>query len=177
MTEQALAAAIQRTQKVLKRRPALGIHDDPPATAEWRGGTRVVSRHANGTQILSDMPGEVGGSGDQLTPGWLLRAGLAACATTRIAMGAATAGIELSALEVTATSRSDTRGLLGMTDKRGEPIGAGPMDVELCVRISAPGVSAERLHALVGESCRCSPVPAALQNAIPMALRIEVGPA
>jgi uncharacterized OsmC-like protein len=177
MTEQALAAAIQRTQKVLQRRPALGIHVDTPATAQWRGGTRVLSSHANGTQIFSDMPVEVGGSGDQVTPGWLLRAGLAACATTRIAMGAATAGIGLSALEVTATSRSDTRGLLGMTGAQGEPIGAGPMDVDLCVRISAPGVSTERLRALVEESCRCSPVPAALRNAIPVALRIEVGPA
>ena len=152
----------------------MGLHDDPPATAEWRGGTRVVSRHANGTEIFSDMPTEVGGSGDQVTPGWLLRAGLAACATTRVAMGAAAASIELSTLVVTATSRSDTRGLLGMTDAQGQAIGAEPTDVELRVRISAPGVSAERLRVLVEESCRCSPVPSALQNAIPMALRVEV---
>src|SRR5262245_27467062 len=133
MSMQALASAIERTQRVLQRRPAIGLHDDPPATAEWRGGTRVVSRHANGTQVLSDMPTEVGGSGDQVTPGWLLRAGLAACATTRIAMGAAMAGIELSALEVTAACRSDTRGLLGMVDASGAPVGAQPMDVELRV--------------------------------------------
>jgi len=44
MTMQALAAAIERTQKVLQRRPAIGLHVDPPAMAEWRGGTRVVSR-------------------------------------------------------------------------------------------------------------------------------------
>jgi uncharacterized OsmC-like protein len=174
MTMQDLASTIQRTQKVLQRRPAMGLHDDPPATAEWRGGTRVASRHANGTEILSDMPTEVGGSGDRVTPGWLLRAGLAACATTRVAMGAATTGIELTALAVTATSRSDTRGLLGMTDAGGQKIGAEPCDVELHVRISAPSVSAERLRTLVEESCRCSPVPSALQNAIPMTLRIEV---
>jgi len=177
MTMQALAAAIERTQKVLQRRPAIGLHDDPPAMAEWRGGTRVVSRHANGTEVVSDMPPEVGGSGDQVTPGWLLRAGLAACATTRIAMGAATAGIELSSLEVRATSRSDTRGLLGMADASGAPVGAQPMDVELRIRIVAPGVPAERLRSLVEASCRCSPVPSALQSAVPLALQIEVGAA
>jgi uncharacterized OsmC-like protein len=61
------------------------------------------------------MPSEVGGSGDQVTPGWLFRAGLASCAATRIAMAAAAEGIELATLEVRASSRSDTRGLLGMT--------------------------------------------------------------
>ncbi len=175
MSMQDLAAALQRVEKVLQRRPDLGLHDDAPAVAHWQSGTRVVSSHENGTQVVSDMPTEVGGSGDRVTPGWLLRAGLAACATTRIAMGAAAEGIELAALEVRATSCSDTRGLLGMVDTNGDTVCAGPSDVQLLVRISAPGISRERLQAVVKESCRCSPVPAALQNAVPITLRIEVG--
>ena len=174
MSMQDLAAALQRVEKVLQRRPDLGLHDDAPAVAHWQSGTRVVSSHANGMQVTSDMPAEVGGSGDQVTPGWLLRAGLAACATTRIAMGAAAEGIELAALEVIASSRSDTRGLLGMADADGEPVCAAPSDVQLLVRISAPGVSSERLSAVVAEGCRCSPVPAAIQNAVPMTVRVEV---
>ena len=74
----------------------MGMHDDAPATARWRGGTRVVTSHANGIEIPTDMPGELGGSGDRVTPGWLFRAGLASCAATRIAMGAAAEGIELT---------------------------------------------------------------------------------
>jgi len=105
----------------------------------------------------------------------LFRAGLAACAATRIAMAAAAEGIELASLEVLASSRSDTRGLLGMTDADGEPVFAGPLEVELLVKISAPGVSTERLRTLVETSQRCSPVPNALQTAVPLALRIEVG--
>lgn len=175
MTMRVLAAALQRVEKVLQRRPDMGLHDDAPATAQWQSGTRVVSSHANGMQVTSDMPAEVGGSGDQVTPGWLFRAGLASCAATRIAMGAAAEDIELAALEVVASSRSDTRGLLGMSGADGEVVCAGPSDVQLLVRISAPGVSAERLRAVVEESCRCSPVPAALQSAVPMTLRIEVG--
>jgi organic hydroperoxide reductase OsmC/OhrA len=124
--------------------------------------------------MVTDMPSELGGSGDQVTPGWLFRAGLASCLATRIAMGAATAGIELTLLEVLAGSRSDARGLFGMADGSGEPVGAGPRDVQLLVRIAAPGVSAEKLQTLVEESNRCSPISAAVRDVVPVALRIEV---
>jgi organic hydroperoxide reductase OsmC/OhrA len=92
-------------------------------------------------------------------------------------MGAATAGIELTLLEVLASSRSDARGLFGMADISGEPVGAGPRDVQLLVRIAAPGVSAEKLQTLVENSNRCSPISAATRDVVPVALRIEVGAA
>ena len=173
MATKDIAAAVERVQSVFKRRPAAGIHDDAPATARWQNGLRIVASHANGTQVLTDMPTELGGNGDQVTPGWLLRAGLASCCATRIALGAAAAGLELAMLEVSASSRSDTRGLFGMADVSGEPIGAGPRDVRLLVRISAPGISEERLRTLVEDSDRCSPVAAALRNAVPVVLQIE----
>src|SRR5580700_10014385 len=172
-----IARAVQRVETVLKRRPASGIHDDAPATARWQTGLRVTACHADGTQISTDMPAELGGSGDQVTPGWLFRAGLASCLATRIALGAATAGIELTLLEVLASSRSDARGLFGMADVAGEPVGAGPCDVQLLVRIAAAGVPAEQLQTLVEDSNRCSPISAAARNAVPVALRIEVGEA
>ena len=77
MTKEDIAAAVQRVESVLQRRPATGIHDDAPATARWQSGLRVIACHANGTQVLTDMPSELGGSGDKITPGWLFRAGLA----------------------------------------------------------------------------------------------------
>jgi uncharacterized OsmC-like protein len=169
-----IAAAMRRVESALKRRPATGIHDDAPASARWQTGLRVVASHANGTQLLTDMPTTLGGSGEQVTPGWLFRAGLASCFATRIAMGAAAAGIELTGLEVLATSRSDARGVFGMTDVSGEAVGAGPRDVRLLVKISAPGVSAERLRTLVEDSNRCSPISAAVRDAVPVDLRIEV---
>jgi uncharacterized OsmC-like protein len=174
MTIEAIAEAIQRVESVLKRRPAAGIHDDAPATARWQTGLRVVACHANGTQLLTDMPAEFGGSGDQVTPGWLFRAGLASCFATRIAMGAASAGIELTKLEVLASSRSDARGLFGMAEVSGDPVGAGPREVQLLVKISAAGVPAERLQTLVEDSNRRSPVSAAVRDVVPVALRIEV---
>jgi organic hydroperoxide reductase OsmC/OhrA len=174
MTIEDIAAAVQRVESVLRRRPATGIHDDAPATAQWQTGLRVTARHANGTQMVTDMPSELGGGGEHVTPGWLFRAGLASCLATRIAMGAATAGIELTLLEVLASSRSDARGLLGMADVSGEPVGAGPRAVQLLVRIAAPGVSAEKLRTLVEDSNRCSPISAATRNAVAVSLQIDV---
>jgi len=174
MTISNIAAAVRRVESVLQRRPATGIHDDAPATAHWQAGLRVVACHANGTQMLTDMPTELGGSGDKATPGWLFRAGLASCLATCIAMKAAAEGIELASLEVLATSRSDLRGLLGMADGTGAPVGAGPSEIQIRVRISAAGVSAERLRLLVEDSNRCSPVSAAARAAVPVELRIEV---
>jgi organic hydroperoxide reductase OsmC/OhrA len=49
--------------------------------------------------------------------------------------------------------------------------------VQLLVKISAPGVSAEKLQTLVEDSSRCSPISAAARDVVPVALRIEVGDA
>jgi uncharacterized OsmC-like protein len=171
-----IAAALKRLEKVLLRSPKTGLHADAPATARWNGGTRVTIRHENGTQFATDLPTEVGGEGTANTPGWFLRAGLASCATTRIVMGAAVAGIELSMLEVVATSQSDARGLLGMRDTNGERVSAGPGELQLHVRIAAAdGTSAERLQSLVEQSNACSPVSCAVQEMLSIELRIEVG--
>jgi uncharacterized OsmC-like protein len=174
MTIKDIASAVQRVESVLQRRPTTGIHDDAPATARWQIGLRVVASHEKGTQMLTDMPTELGGSGEKVTPGWLFRAGLASCLATCVAMNAAAEGIELALLEVLATSRSDLRGLFGMADSTGAVVSAGPSEIHLRVRISAAGVSAERLRLLVEDSNRCSPVSAAARDAVPVALRIEV---
>jgi uncharacterized OsmC-like protein len=169
-----IAAAMQRVEKILQRRPETGIHDDAAAIARWESGMRIVASHADGAQVLTDMPNELGGSGDQVTPGWLFRAGVASCLATCVAMAAAAEGIALNTLEVCAGSRSDLRGLLGMTDAGGEPVSAGPRDMQLRVRISADGVSPERLRILVKDSRRRSPMLFALEDAVPVDLRIDV---
>jgi len=175
MKQIALAEALQRVSAVLQRRPEAGLHEDVPALARWEGGTRCVALHPQGLQMATDMPCELGGTGDQVTPGWLFRAGLASCAATSILMTAATEGIALSRLEVRATSRSDARGLLGLADEHGVPVYGGPGDMGLQVQIAAPGVPAERLRALVERGLRNSPVPNAVQQATALALQIETG--
>jgi uncharacterized OsmC-like protein len=173
MASEDIAAAMRRVESVLARRPEVGLHDDPPAAAQWRGGTRIASSHANGTQVLTDLPTELGGSGDQVTPGWLFRAGIASCLATCIAMRAAQAGIALSTLEVRASSRSDLRGLFGMKDATDAVVCAGPCEIQLVVRIEADGIAPDQLRDLVEESQRCSPMTTALRNAVRVSLRID----
>lgn len=174
MAVQDIAAAMRRVESVLGRRPEAGLQDDTPALAQWTGALGARAAHANGTVLVTDMPPEIGGSGEGVTPGWLLRAALASCAVTRIAMSAAAAGIVLQTLEAGAHSRSDARGLLGMCEPDGSRVSAGPGDVHLVVRIGAPGVAAERLRALVHDSCQCAPISRAMEEPVPVALRIEV---
>jgi uncharacterized OsmC-like protein len=174
MALQTVAAAIERTRKTLARRPRLGMSADAPAVACWEHDLRVVTSHPRGARFASDMPCTLGGGGDEVTPGWLFRAGLAACTATSIAMIAAAEGVELAMLELRANSASDGRGVLGMSDGNGMPVGAGFATLGLDVRIAAPGVPAERLRALVVEGARRSPVYATLARAAPPVLTVDV---
>ena len=166
--------ALERVRKVFQRRPDQGLHDDAPATSRWAGGLRVIASHANGVQIATDMPSELGGSGDRITPGWMLRAGFASCTATCVAMAAAEQGIELDALEVQVKSRTDARGMLGMPEVGDKAVPAGPQDMQVIVKIAARGAAPQRLRALVEQSYQRSPMACALQDATPVALHIEI---
>lgn len=176
MSTHEVAAALARVRSVLQRRPNAAVAADAPALSRWDGGLRAVARHADGTQVVSDMPPELCGQGGP-SPGWLLRAALASCAVTRIAMGAAAEGITLDALEARASSRSDARGLVDLPDDQGEPAAAGPFDVQLQVRIAAAGAAPERLRALVERCTRLAPVTQALEGPTPVALEVQIGAA
>jgi uncharacterized OsmC-like protein len=174
MSMERIAAALQRVESILKRRPEAGLHSDAPAVARWAGGARVVSSHPGGATVATDMPPELGGTGDEVTPGWLWRASLGSCLATRIVMAAAADGINLTSVEVLAKSRSDLRGVLGIRAACGAAPSPAPMDVQLHVRICAPATSHERLQALVERSQACSPMPMAASQALPLEVSVEV---
>jgi len=176
MATSSLASALQRVRSVFERHPAAALHADAPARARWDGGLRVVTHHATGATVATDMPKELGGLEGAITPGWLLRAALASCLATRIAWEAADRQIAIASLEVTATSESDARGIFGMTDGAGERITPAPRAVALRVRLSAPNVPAESLRAMIEESGRCSPVQVAVEQSVPIHLQIEIEP-
>jgi uncharacterized OsmC-like protein len=169
-----IALSIERVTSVLRRKPQAGVSEDSAATARWEGDLRASVRSDTGHTVATDMPVEIGGDGGAVTPGWLLRAGLASCAVTRIAMAAAAEGIALATLEARATSRSDARGLLAMTDTDGTPVPAGPLAMTLHVRIGAPGVAPERLRALVASTTACSPVTCAVEQPLAVTLQVDV---
>jgi uncharacterized OsmC-like protein len=175
MTMQDIAAALARAQGVLERRPEAGMHDDAGAVARWEGDLRVVASHANGSQAGTDMPSELGGGGTRVTPGWLFRAGIASCATTSIAMLAASEGLALDELEVRVESSSDARGLFGLKDEHGVRVPSASCNLRLAVRIRAEGAPPARLEALVEESLRRSPIPNAVEKATAIAVRVDTG--
>ncbi len=174
---QAIAVALERARDVFTRRPAAGLHDDAAATVTWQGGLRLAASHASGLAIQTDMPTELGGSGDRVSPGWVFRAGLAACAATVIAMTAAAEGIELTQLEVTAGSRSDARGVLGMTGADGQPVSPASQDLRLAVRIAAASVPEPCLRELVERCQALAPIGAALRAGRDIALDVDIAAA
>jgi uncharacterized OsmC-like protein len=170
-----VANALARVAAVLERRAGAGMHEDAPAVARWNGGLSVTTTHPNGAQIQTNMPVEWGGDANAVSPGWLMRAGLSACAATCIAMLAARRAVDITDLDVQASSRSDARGIFGMTETDKERVSPGPRDLQLRVRISARNASLSQLRALVEEACVCSPVSAALLETTPIQLHIEEG--
>lgn len=169
-----IANALQRVRGVFARRPEAAMHADEPVIALWEQGLRVVCGPADGAHIATDMPRELGGRGDEVTPGWLMRAALASCLATRIAMEAAAREIVITRLEVVASGESDARGLLGMSDDAGGPILPEPRNVRLQVSIAATDVAPQVLKTMVEDSYRCSPVSAAIERAVPIELRVAV---
>ena len=174
MTTEQVAASMERVVAALRRKPHAGLHDDMPASVRWAGGLRTVARTQAGAEIVTDMPVAIGGNDSAPTPGWLLRTALASCAVTRIAMEAASRGIVLHTLEAHATSQSDLRGLVGVAEADGRRVPAGPLAMDLHVRIGAPGVDAALLRDLVQATPGCSPVTAALEQSMRVELHIEV---
>lgn len=170
-----IRAAVGRVQRILGRKPEAGLTDDARAVAQWQGGLRIVSRHAGGHEVVTDMPTGLGGAGDRASPGWLFRSGLASCLATTIALHAAARGIALTHLAVTAESRSDVRGLLGLTAADGSAVHPGCRDVSLQVAIAADGASAEALRSLVADSEHLAPISAVLAAGVPATVCVRIG--
>ena len=174
MAMERIAASMERVSAALTRKPHAGLHDDAATTVRWVGGLRTVARSESGTEVATDMPEAIGGDDTAPTPGWLLRTALASCAVTRIAMEAAARGITLATLEAHASSRSDLRGLVGVAAPDGSAVPAGPLAMDLYVRIGAPGVDDDTLRALVAATPGCSPVTCAVEQPLAVGLHVEV---
>lgn len=116
------------------------------------------------------MPKGIGGEATAPTPGWLLRAALANCDATMIAMRAAELGITLSMLDVIVSSTSDDRGLLQIDDS----IHAGPLAVRVLVKLRGKDVTKEQLQELVMWTEKHSPVGDAISRAVPLKVSVEV---
>jgi uncharacterized OsmC-like protein len=141
-----------------------------PATASLDNGLKIRVTGPRGEAIETDMPAALGGTGSAANPGWLLRAGLASCTATVIAMRAAKLGVALDTLEVSVESESDNRGMLGLD----ETVSAGLAGLRTHVRIGAAGADGTQLQEIVRWADAHSPVACTLREAGEGRLDVEV---
>jgi uncharacterized OsmC-like protein len=167
MTER-ISTAIAEARRHLEQHPQDATGEDDAVHARRREGLVVEASDAGGHTVVTDMPASVGGDGSGFKPGGLLRAALATCDATLLAMEAAARGIELSRLEVRVESSSDHRGMLGFD---GAP--SGPLELRLHFRLSSPDASEQQLRSLVEHVEAHSPVGQALR-AVPSEITVEI---
>lgn len=173
MTEaEQIRQSIEGAIKFYTEHPEKAVSADKAAQVSWQGGLRFRAEGTNGAIFLSDMPKDVGGGQSAPTPGWFMRAGVASCTASVIAMRAAQQGVALSKLDIAVDSSSDDRGFFGIDDS----IPAGPLQMRMQVSIAAAdGTSPEQLRAIVEWAEAHSPVAEAVRRAVPFTTEVEVG--
>jgi uncharacterized OsmC-like protein len=102
---ESIRSAIETASRHLTEHPE-AVATDAAATAVREEGLRFRVEGPKG-DVITDMSKTVGGGATAPTPGWLLRAALASCDATAVAMEAARDGVELTDVTVTVDSESD----------------------------------------------------------------------
>ena len=157
----AIRSALEEVAGYLGEHPEAGAEPDTAATAVLVDGLRCRVDGPAG-ELTTDMATSLGGGGGAPSPGWLMRAALASCDATIIAMEAARAGIELTHLAVTVVSESDNRGVLGV----GDGVPPGPLSVRVRIELAASNADEEALRELVERAESRSAVADAIKREI-----------
>jgi uncharacterized OsmC-like protein len=151
----------------LTEHPEAAVSTDAAATAVREDGLRFRVEGPKGG-VTTDMAASVGGGATAPTPAWLMRAALASCDATLVAMEAARDGVELTDLKVTVDSESDFRGVLGVDGS----VHAGPSAVRVCIEVAAANAGEDQLREIVQRAEARSPVRDAVVREISMATEI-----
>lgn len=170
MSSTRIKTAIESLSGAINADPGKARAKATPATARLVDGLRSEVTGPKGERILTDMPPAMGGEGSSPNPGWYLRAAMASCTTSVIAMHAAKRGITLDALEVTVESEGDNRGILGMDDK----VSAGYSELRMKVRIASSSATEAELRELTEFAEAHSPVGCTLERSPPQSLAVDV---
>ena len=160
--------AIATLSATFSAEPAKARAKNAPATARLNEGLQFEVTGPYNARIVTDMPPAMGGAATGPNPGWFLRAALASCTATAIAMRAAKLGIKLDILELTVESESDARGLLGMGD-----VSAALGAVRTKVKIRG-NATPEALRDLAAWGEAHSPVGCTLRQSVDCSLDVDV---
>lgn len=170
MSTAEIREALHAADDKLAAHPEKARIQPPPITARLAEKLRCDVAGTGREAIRTDMPRSLGGDGSAPSPGWYLRAAVASCTATVIAMRAARLDIVLTTLEVTVECESDQRGLLGLDDR----ISAGIATLRTHVRIGAADADADQLRSLVAWADAHSPVACTVRHAPACALQVEI---
>jgi uncharacterized OsmC-like protein len=165
-----IRSAIERASEHLEEHPEAGVGTDAEATAVLEEGLRFRVIGPKG-EVTTDMTSALGGGETAPSPGWLLRAALASCDASAIAMEAARGGVELTRLEVTVESESDSRGLLGV----GESVDPGPLELRVRIQLASDDATEDQLREIVRQAESRSPVGDAIARAVPVTNEVVIG--
>jgi len=170
MPEQTIRDAIDNVSKAVAANPDKARVRNASAVASLKGGLAFATTGPNGEAVVTDMPKAIGGGGGVPQPGWLLRAALASCTGTVIAMRAAKVGITLDKLEVNVDSQSDNRGMLGLD----ENVSAALIGLRTVVNVRATNATHADLRTLVQWGDAHSPVACTLRSALGANIEVVV---
>jgi len=162
--------AIEFRIQILRERPEQARAREKAATAVIETGLRCQLRADGAAIATTDMPAVYGGAASAPTPGWYMRAALAACDATSIAMRAACLGVALEIIEVTVESESDPRGIVGLAGDAP----AGPLQLVTHIRVKATGTDQTRVREVVDWALAHSPVADAMSRQVPNDVRLEI---
>jgi uncharacterized OsmC-like protein len=162
----AIRTAIEGASAYLTEHPDEARYTDSLATARVEDGLRIRVVGPNGESLATDMPGAVGGGGAAPSPGWFLRASVAACVTSLAVMRAAALDIEGFTCEVEVDSESDDRGILGLDAS----VPGGPLSMRIGFRMS--GAAPDRLEEVAHWAVEHCPVSDAVRRAVPVTVEM-----
>ena len=148
---QKIKTAIQRTQKALTLKPALGKGTGISKVRITDGLTCEIQE--GNWKMNADMPTGVGGDGLAPTPGVYGRAALGSCLAIGYMMKAAELEIQITNLEVEVAADFDDGALLGTADKNIPP---GYLEIRYTINIESDATE-EKIMQLVDDGDAHSP--------------------
>lgn len=140
---QKIKTSIQRTQKALLLKPALGKGTGVSKVRITNGLACEIQE--GDWKLHADMPGGVGGNGLAPTPGVYGRAALGSCLAIGYMMKAAEMDIPVTALEVLVEADYDDGALLGTADKNIPP---GYLEIRYTINIESDAPESQILQLL-----------------------------
>lgn len=159
-----IADSVARASAYLTEHPDEARYRDSAATATLTKGLVVDVTGPAGETLRTDMPAGIGGTATSPSPGWVMRAAIAACVASLIGIRAAATGTAIGAVRVEVDSESDDRGILGLDGS----IPAGALSARIVASIDAPDLDPVARRELVAWAVAHCPVSESVGRAVPL---------